>query len=66
MTEIAVKDFDPRGQYTQVVESVKEAGSGEAKVFRVEHGSTRAELYVVSVDEKDGRIVGLKVLVVES
>lgn len=35
-------------------------------VFRVELSETRAEYYVISVDEKKGAIVGLKALSVES
>lgn len=35
-------------------------------IFRVEHGSTRAEYYVISLDKKGGRIVGLKAMAVES
>lgn len=49
-----------------MVEAVKKVGSGEVKVFRVQHGGTRAEYYVVSLDEKAGRVVGLKALSVES
>ncbi|KAF2256985.1 hypothetical protein BU26DRAFT_446161 [Trematosphaeria pertusa] len=64
--EIAVKEWDPQGQYAKVVEAVKKVGSGEVKVFRVQHGGTRAEYYVVSLDEKAGRVVGLKALSVES
>lgn len=48
------------------MEAVKEAGNGTVKVFRVELEGTRAEYYVVAVDDKNGRIVGLKALAVES
>ncbi|KAF2786376.1 hypothetical protein K505DRAFT_330400 [Melanomma pulvis-pyrius CBS 109.77] len=58
--------FDPQGQYKKVVDAVKKAGDGKVKVFRVGLGATRAEYYVVSVDEKEGRVVGLKALSVES
>lgn len=54
------------GQYKKVLDAVKSAGNGKVSVFRVEHGGTRAEYYVVSVDEKEGRVVGLKALAVES
>jgi hypothetical protein len=64
--EVKMKEFDPKGQYKSVVGAVKKAGSGEVKVFRVEHGGTRAEYYVVSVDGKGGKVVGLKALSVES
>ncbi|KAB2099770.1 hypothetical protein AG0111_0g11934 [Alternaria gaisen] len=53
-------------QYKKVMEAVKEAGNGTVKVFRVELEGTRAEYYVVAVDDKKGRIVGLKALAVES
>lgn len=66
MQAVAEKDFDPRGQYKSVVEAVRQAGHGQVRVFRVEHGRTRAEYYVVSVDEQEGRLVGLKALSVES
>lgn len=53
-------------QYSKVLDAVKSAGNGKVAIFRVEHGSTRAEYYVVSVDEEEGRVVGLKALAVES
>lgn len=53
-------------RYTAVVEAVKKAGNGKVGFFRVEHSGTRAEYYIVSVDEKEGRLVGLKALAVES
>ncbi|KAF2865348.1 hypothetical protein BDV95DRAFT_586755 [Massariosphaeria phaeospora] len=66
VSSVAAKDFDPKGQYKSVVEAVQKAGNGQIQVFRVEHGGTRAEYYVVSVDEKEGVVVGLKALSVES
>lgn len=53
-------------QYKKVMDAVKQAGNGTVKVFRVELEGTRAEYYVVAVDDKEGRIVGLKALAVES
>jgi hypothetical protein len=64
-----VEEVKPKGfesQYKKVIDAVKEAGNGEVKVFKVQIDGTRAEYYVVGVDEKDGRIVGLKALSVES
>ncbi|KAF2470577.1 uncharacterized protein BDR25DRAFT_325409 [Lindgomyces ingoldianus] len=66
VASVGVKEFDPKDQYKNVMEAVKAAGSGDVSVFRVEHGGTRAEYYVVSVDEPEGRLVGLKALAVES
>jgi len=53
-------------QYKKVVDAVKQAGDGTVKVFRVELQGARAEYYVVTVDKKEGRLVGLKALAVES
>ena len=63
---VSEKEFDPQGQYKKVIDAVKKAGSGKVSVFKVEHGSTRSEYYVVSVDSKEGKVVGLKALAVES
>jgi hypothetical protein len=61
-----VKGTGFESQYKQVIDAVKEAGNGEVKVFKVQIDGTRSEYYVVGVDEKDGRVVGLKALSVES
>jgi len=66
VSSVSEKEFDSKGQYKSVLDAVKKAGSGEVGIFRVEHGSTRAEYYVVSVDVKERRLVGLKALAVES
>jgi len=66
ISAISETEFDPQGRYKKIVDAVKEAGSKDVNIFRVEHGSTRAEYYVVSLDKKGGRIVGLKALAVES
>jgi predicted aspartyl protease len=52
--------------YKKVIRAVKEAGNGEIKTFKVQIDGTRAEFYVVSVNEKEGKVVGLKALSVES
>ncbi|KAF1851861.1 uncharacterized protein K460DRAFT_272663 [Cucurbitaria berberidis CBS 394.84] len=62
--EVKQKSFE--SQYKTVIDAVKKAGNGQVKIFRVELSSTRAEYYVVTADEKEGRIVGLKALSVES
>ncbi|KAJ4994475.1 hypothetical protein SVAN01_00304 [Stagonosporopsis vannaccii] len=61
-----VKDKGFESQYTKVFNAVKEVGNGEVKVFRVQLEGTRAEYYVVSVDTKGKKVVGLKALSVES
>lgn len=60
------KDFDPVGQYGQLVKEVEKAGDGKSRVFKVHHGQTRLEYYVVALDLARKRIVGMKALAVES
>lgn len=76
--ELDLTDFDPRGQYKEVIEKVKTAGmeargkrgagagKGGAKVFKVQlDGSgTRVEYYIVSVGERS--LLGLVAKAVES
>ncbi|KAH7392779.1 hypothetical protein BKA66DRAFT_458282 [Pyrenochaeta sp. MPI-SDFR-AT-0127] len=62
--EVKQKTFE--SQYSKVIDAVKKAGNGQVKVFKVDIDRTRAEFYVVTVDEKEDRIVGLKALSVES
>ncbi|KAL8783714.1 MAG: hypothetical protein Q9213_004453 [Squamulea squamosa] len=60
------KEFDPRGQYKDVLQAVEQAGDGKSRIFRVAHGKTRVEYYVVSLDKWKGRVVGMKAKAVES
>lgn len=74
--EVSQSQFDPRGEYKDVVERVKEAGkeargkrgkgSGEdgARIFRVQVDGTRVEYYVISVGERS--LVGVVAKAVES
>jgi len=63
--ELSVEDFDPRGEYEEVVGSVKGvAEGGEVKVYRVGRGKTRAEYFVIGVE--GGRLVGVRAEAVES
>ena len=66
VSTLSTQDFDPKGQYKEVLQVVEKAGDGKARVFRVHHGSTRAEYYVVGLDEKGKKVVGLKAKAVES
>ncbi|KAF1835756.1 hypothetical protein BDW02DRAFT_567660 [Decorospora gaudefroyi] len=61
-----VKGTSFESQYKKVIDAVKQAGNGSVKIFRVDLEGTRAEYYAVTVDEKEGRLVGLKALAVES
>ena len=62
--EVKEKSFET--QYKSVFDAVKKAGNSEVKVFRVELEGTRAEYFVVSVDQEGKKVVGLKALSVES
>ncbi|KAK7546301.1 hypothetical protein IWX49DRAFT_115311 [Phyllosticta citricarpa] len=64
---ISQSDFDPRGQYTNVVQAVKQAsGNDLVGFYRAQHGSTRVEYWVVGVDGSSKTVVGLKAIAVES
>ncbi|PHH85539.1 hypothetical protein CDD83_278 [Cordyceps sp. RAO-2017] len=58
-------EWDARGQYTDVIQAVRQAGRGsDVRVYRVARDETRAEYWLVTRDR--GRIVGVKALGVES
>ncbi|KAL8811812.1 MAG: hypothetical protein Q9200_001510 [Gallowayella weberi] len=59
-------EFDPHGQYKGIFQAVEGAGDGKSRIFRVDHGKTRAEYYVVSLDRQKGKVVGMKASAVES
>lgn len=62
-----IKTWNSRGQYDDVVKAVQECGDGNhvIKVFRVDHGGSRCEYYVVILN-KDGNVVGVRAKAVES
>ena len=62
-----VKTWNSRGQYDAIVEAVQQCSDGNhvIKVFRVDHGGTRCEYYVVVLNKK-GDVVGVKAKAVES
>lgn len=70
--EISVKEFDPRGEYSDVIGKVEQAGKigGEGKsgikVFRVEVDGrgTRVEYYVLAIGDRS--LVGVIAKAVES
>lgn len=66
--EIKILDplnWDSRGQYTNVIEAVREASKGnDVRVYQIVRDATRVEYWVVS--HADGRLIGAKALSVES
>lgn len=66
VTTLTVEEFDPKGQYRDVLQAVEEAGDGKVRVYRIDHGRTRAEYYVVGFDRKGQKVVGMKAKAVES
>jgi len=63
--ELSVAEFDPRGEYGDVVKEVEGVvEGGEVKVFRVGKGKTRAEYFIVGLG--GGRVVGVRAEAVES
>ncbi|KAI5852428.1 hypothetical protein DFP73DRAFT_532689 [Morchella snyderi] len=59
--------WDAHGEYQDVIEAVTKASSGSVvKVYRVEGAGSRVEYFVVGVDSGEGKVVGVKVLSIES
>lgn len=66
VSTLTAKDFDPQGEYKNVIEAVEQSGDGKARIYRVEHDRTRVEYYIVGFDKEGGKVVGLKAKAVES
>ncbi|KAK3172957.1 hypothetical protein OEA41_006283 [Lepraria neglecta] len=66
ISTISTKEFDPKGDYKEVLQAVEKAGDGKTRIYRLETGKSRVEYYVVGFDEKGGKVVGLKAKAVES
>lgn len=64
MQSLSTNEWDPQGQYKEVIQVVEKAGEGQVKVFRVEMSGARVEYWVLST--KDGRVVGVRAKAVES
>ena len=63
---LSIIEFDSRGQYKDILKAVNSVGDGDLKVYRVEHGRSRAEYYVVRLEKKGQRIIGFKAKAVET
>lgn len=68
-----VVQWDSKGQYKDVVDACRKAAmGGDVRVYRVGLGGARVEYWVVGVEGQskrkgqEGRLVGVKVLAVES
>lgn len=67
--ELSVKDFDPRGEYDDLVKMVEGlVEHRKVKVYRVGRGKTRAEYFVVGLagGKEGGRILGVRAEAVET
>ncbi|KAM7209491.1 hypothetical protein V8F20_000229 [Naviculisporaceae sp. PSN 640] len=59
-------DWDRNGQYSQIVDAVREAGEGnDVRVYRIARGGVKAEYWIVTATS-DKKLVGVKALAVES
>jgi hypothetical protein len=73
---LSPSSFDPRNQYSTVIQAVQTAvstssagstkGDVEVKIYRVQLGGTRAEYWVLALDAHGNRVVGMKAKAVES
>ena len=62
--ELSVEDFDPRGEYKEIIQRVEQAGKKGVKVFRVQASSTKVEYYILTVGERN--LIGVVTKAVES
>lgn len=65
MEEQSLDSWNVKGQYNDAVEAVKKVVQGDIKVFRVAHGKTRCEYYIVGLNDK-AELLGLKARAVET
>ena len=66
VSELSAKDFDPKGQYKDVVEAVEKVVDGKPKIFRTETEGARVQYWVVGVKKGGGSLVGVRAKAVES
>jgi hypothetical protein len=60
-----IGEWDPRGEYKDVVEAVREVGKGnDVRVYRIGRDGARFEYWVVTL--VDGKLIGVKALAIES
>ena len=67
ITTMKVEEWNKTGEYTKIADAVKEAAGGEEpKVYVVPRTKVKTEYWVVALDKKEKRLVGVKTLGVES
>lgn len=68
VSQVSRTDFDPRGQYAEVIALVEKAAGGRDSVtiFRVDGDGARAEYWVVGLEKGGEKLVGLKATSIES
>ena len=66
VSTLGLDEFDPQGQYKEILEAVNSVGDGKLKVYRVQHGRSRAEYYIVRFEKNGRRIIGFKAKAVET
>jgi len=60
-----IGEWDPQGEYKDLVDAVREATKGsDVRVYRIAKDGSRAEYWLVGI--ADGKLVGVKALAVES
>ena len=64
--EMETKEWDPRGQYRDVVQKVESVTEGGVKVFRAPIGGTRVLYCVLGLAKGGGRVLGVRTVAVES
>jgi hypothetical protein len=65
VTILDIGEWDPSGQYKDIVDATRAASKGsDVRVYRISAGGSRVEYYLVGIDGE--KLVGVKALAVES
>lgn len=65
MEILDIAEWDPQGQYKEIVDAVREACKGsDVRVYKVGKDGARVEYWVVGVE--GGKLFGVKALSIES
>lgn len=60
-----VEQWDPQGQYKEIVDAVRSASKGgDVRVYKIQSSGARIEYWVLGVE--GGKLLGVKALSVES
>ncbi|KAI9681378.1 MAG: hypothetical protein M1817_002661 [Caeruleum heppii] len=67
VSSLTVDQWDPKSEYKDIVQAIEEASAAEhVRIYRIEHSKTKLEYFIVALDQKSSKIVGLRTRAVET